>query len=810
MLFFIVLSIIMSGIPLHAKEKRIIKVGYPIQPGLTEKDEDGNYSGYTYEYLQEIAQYANWEYEFVTLDKGLDDSLIEMMEMLERGEIDLLGGMIYSESLAEKYDYVGHSYGNANTVLKVLYDSEITNLNSAIRTELRIAVVKGAQQRQKELQEFCALYKITPILIECSTEKELKQALIEGRADAMLDVSANPTNDLRTIAAFSPRPFYFATTKGKSDIVSEMNTAIDLIEQTDPYYNSNLYDKYFGGNSSILKLTNEELKFIEENSTVRVGLLTNNPPFQYINSKGQIDGITIDLLDYISEKTNLHFEFVMASSQEELNQLIEEKAIDIISYAVCDYSLNRDTDIALTRPYLKTQNFVVLKSGTEKNDLNNMRFISYLNEPVNAYEETSLKAESLKEALDAIQNGKADFTVGNGYALQYYVNQSQYSELTLIPANTTEYGIGFGITRPLNKHLLSILNKVFINLSDHELQNIIYPNTTYDHSFSIGEWIRLNPFISLAFTTLIMGIIILLLVRGLRMRKRLNEQTLMDLQKHRQIYELANDYFFEYNVTDHTLMVSANGKTSIYDLKDKTKYSSDNRKAIDCFVKHIKELQNETKEVQILLENGEDYWVSLTGKTITDPSGNKAYIIGKINDINEEKLRESRLIKKAEQDSLTHVYNAETCRLKIIQSLSEFKDGQMGALMVIDVDTFKTVNDQYGHLQGDKALIYLGEVLLNETKVSGICGRLGGDEFLLYKDDLKDKKEIEAICQRICNTINQYYLGDEYHLTVSIGAALFHTQAEFDVLYQMSDELLYEVKNGGRNHYLIRSFEKNS
>ena len=259
----------------------------------------------------------------------------------------------------------------------------------------------------------------------------------------------------------------------------------------------------------------------------------------------------------------------------------------------------------------------------------------------------------------------------------------------MIPANTTEYGIGFGITRPLNKHLLSILNKVFINLSDHELQNIIYPNTTYDHSFSIGEWIRLNPFISLAFTTLIMGIIILLLVRGLRMRKRLNEQTLMDLQKHRQIYELANDYFFEYNVTDDTLMVSANGKTSIYDLKDKTKYSSDNRKAIDCFVKHIKELQNETKEVQILLENGEDYWVSLTGKTITDPSGNKAYIIGKINDINEEKLRESRLIKKAEQDSLTHVYNAETCRLKIIQSLSEFKDGQMGALMVIDVDTFK-------------------------------------------------------------------------------------------------------------------------
>lgn len=806
MLFFVVLSIIVSGIPLHAKEKRIIKVGFPIQPGLTELDAEGNYSGYTYEYLQEIAQYANWEYEFITLDKDINDSLVELMGMLERGEIDLLGGMIYSESLAEKYDYVGHSYGNANTVLKVLYDSDITNLNSASRTELRVAVVKGAQQRQKELQEFCALYKITPVLIECENDIEQRQALSEGRADAMLDVSANPTKDLRTIATFSPRPFYFATTKGKSDIVSEMNTAIDLIEQTDPYYNANLYDKYFGGNSSILKLTSEELKFIEENNTIRVGLLANNPPFQYINNKDQADGITIDLLDYISEKTNLHFEFVVASSQEELNQLIEENKVDIISHAVCDYSLNRDTDVALTRPYLRTQNFVALKNGAEQNDLKNMRFVSYLDEPLNTYDNTALTVNDLKDALDAIKSGKADFTLGNGYALQYYVNQSEYNELTLIPANTDEYGIGFGVVRPVNKHLLSILNKVFINLSDHELQNIIYPNTTYDRTFSIGEWIRLNPFISLAFTTLIMSIIILLLVRGLRMRKRMNEKTLMDLEKHRQIYELANDYFFEYNVTDDTLMISTNAETKIYDLKDKNIYSSSDREALYCFVEQIKGLQNETKEVQTLLENGEKCWISLTGKTIVDQNGNRAYIIGKINNINEEKIRESRLIKKAEQDSLTHIYNAETCRLKITQSLKEFKSGQLGALLVIDVDTFKTVNDQFGHLQGDKALIYLGEVLLKETKESGICGRLGGDEFLLYQENLKDENELQMICQRISDTINEYDLNDEYHLTVSIGAAVFDSSVEFDALYEMSDQLLYAVKNQGRNHYLIKRF----
>ena len=81
----------------------------------------------------------------------------------------------------------------------------------------------------------------------------------------------------------------------------------------------------------------------------------------------------------------------------------------------------------------------MLKNGAEQTDLKNLRFISYQNGPSGDYEDT-LKADSLKEALKVIQSGKADFTLGNGYALQYYVNQSEYSELTLIPANTEEYG----------------------------------------------------------------------------------------------------------------------------------------------------------------------------------------------------------------------------------------------------------------------------------------------------------------------------------------------------------------------------------
>ena len=73
-----------------------MRVAYPVQAGLTDFDEFGNYSGYTYEYLEEIAQYTGWDYEFVQAPGTMDDSLSTLMGMLQEGEIDLMGAMLYT------------------------------------------------------------------------------------------------------------------------------------------------------------------------------------------------------------------------------------------------------------------------------------------------------------------------------------------------------------------------------------------------------------------------------------------------------------------------------------------------------------------------------------------------------------------------------------------------------------------------------------------------------------------------------------------------------------------------------------------
>ena len=98
-------------------EKRVVRVGFPEQAGLTEIAEDGTRSGYTYDYLQEVAQYTGWEFEYVDYEGTDDEQISAALDDLMAGRIDVLGAMSYSKDLEELFDYPVHSYGHTYTVL---------------------------------------------------------------------------------------------------------------------------------------------------------------------------------------------------------------------------------------------------------------------------------------------------------------------------------------------------------------------------------------------------------------------------------------------------------------------------------------------------------------------------------------------------------------------------------------------------------------------------------------------------------------------------------------------------------------------
>ena len=287
------------------------------------------------------------------------------------------------------------------------------------------------------------------------------------------------------MASFAPRPFYFITTKGSTALVEEINTAIQSINQTDPHYTMDLYTKYFVPPDNVLRLTDEERAYIQQAGKLRVGLLLDSPPFQYRDEEtGQIRGLAVDLLQHITNQTGLTFELVPASTQAELDAFIERHEVDLVAGQPYDYVTARRQQVVLTRTYVSSECILVLNEGVEADSLDGKRLAR--TRTLVFDDDTDgmvLLYDTVGECIQALLNGEADYTYGDGYSIQYYINQPAYGKLKLMPQTGEPYRACFGVVKPSRYELISIMNKTMAGIQQDELQSIIYQNTIYRREF---------------------------------------------------------------------------------------------------------------------------------------------------------------------------------------------------------------------------------------------------------------------------------------------------------------------------------------
>ena len=132
-------------------------------------------------------------------------------------------------------------------------------------------------------------------------------------------------------------------------------------------------------------------------------------------------------------------------------------------------------------------------------------------------------------------------------------------------------------------------------------------------------------------------------------------------------------------------------------------------------------------------------------------------------------------------------------------------------LCIIDIDDFKYVNDHHGHARGDDVLKKCASIIDNETAAYGKAGRIGGDEFVAVFTRINDLETLRNVLRSIKNNIAGAYSDerDGFHVTTSIGAAIFPTDAQdYDSLFRLTDYLLYRAKHKGKNRYIIYDREK--
>lgn len=802
--------------PVHALPDTpdVIRVAYPIQEGITDIDENGNYCGYTYEFLEEVAQYTGWTYEFVQVPGTVNEQISRLMEMTRNGEIDLMGAMLYNEALATEYNYCGYSYGTVETVLQTLAGSGHTLVIDASRMQtMRIAVLSETGRLAEDLTEYCRMNLITPELIKCPDDASLITALKEGSADAILNTSMYYSTELRTIVSFSPRQFYFVTSKDNdSSLLSMLNEAIFNINQTDPYFQSTLYEKYFTTQCRQLILSKEENAYLESAPVLRVGVMNNQPPFQYKNKKSAVlKGISVDILSYISDQTSLEFTMIEAASQEQLYEMLSNGEIDIIAGMPYNYAIAREQRVSMTRPYIASQYTLLLNERIAENQLDGKNLALIKSSTYQGYFIGQvIYYDSVSDCIRAVNNGSADYTYVDAYTAQYYINLGEYANLKLVPHTYTPISkICFGITASADHALLGILNKVILSIPMENLQNVIYNNTIQKPSFSIGYIIHRYPVITILILVSIFSMILLFLFIFYGVRNKANKRLAFELQKHQHLYAISNDYIFEYDYKTNIMILSAPSKKADtppkilhYDFSFPFE-GADEQKSLIRLKKLFDTRKNCSCEERLLGLDGKWHWNRIILETICDKHGEALYAIGKFHVIDHEKEEKQNLLDKVQRDSLTHLYNVESCRTQIVERLSKLAAGESGALLLIDIDCFKSINDTYGHMRGDKILCELASLLQQSFPQEDIVGRPGGDEFLIYITSVKDEASLHEKCTALCQAVHQITLDTQRNLTISLGAALSYEGLLYESLYQTADEALYAAKNAGRNCYRI-------
>lgn len=808
-ILIVIFCLISGSVTVHCSQpassrqvQRVVKVGYPIQSSLTMKDEKGNYYGYMYDYLKELSLYTGWTYEFVEVpNEDIDTQITKLLEMLENGEIDMLGSMRYSEQLAKMYDYPTESYGNAYSVLAVLDNNDkLDSYTLGSTKELKVALSRTAVSRNEKWKQYAQNNGIHYTELYYDDIYKQSEAVRNGEADCWIAIDIGLEQEFRAIARFSADPMYFAVTKGNSDIIHELNKGMEQLNEINPTLVQTLYQKYFEQKSQNVILTEQEKTYIENSDELTVLVLKDQAPIQFIN--GEPKGVSVDILNKVSEKTGLKFKYESVETYEEYIEKVSSSSAQLLAGINYDYSMNNAFPIDVTTSYVQAPLQMILREQTDIENLSQKRIAIrrelsvVLEDRIN--EENVLYCNSTRDCIQAVEDGKADYCIDSTYAISYYMNKGNYQSLiSVADGSQLKLNYSFGVAHSDDHLLVGIINKCIRTLSEEDIHAFVFQHSTEKGEFSLVQYIQQH-----VVETAIVVIMTIMSIIGCfsyfyHRQSKMKRQIEIENSRYRMLGKITEEVIFEYDYVKDILNLS--GKQNILsanrEIKDYSQSVEEDKSLLDC----IMEKKDTDQEVLLVLGSGEKRWYHIVMKVVYDLD-KPVYAIGRAIDIQEERLEREKLEKESTTDALTGIYNASTIKKLIQEWLNSHHEGF--AFGILDLDYFKNINDEYGHFIGDQVLTLCAKKMCESFGDKSLLGRLGGDEFIIFLPYCIDKQTIEKKCLSMQQKMEEDF-NDLPLTTVSIGFVVGTGNEDFNVLYQYADKLLYEVKKKGRDAYKV-------
>ncbi|MBQ0051170.1 MAG: GGDEF domain-containing protein [Treponema sp.] len=300
------------------------------------------------------------------------------------------------------------------------------------------------------------------------------------------------------------------------------------------------------------------------------------------------------------------------------------------------------------------------------------------------------------------------------------------------------------------------------------------------------------------------------------------DKAAVEMKKQRAAMSIIEDYFFSYEKSTNKFKIIHYHDSNIYtdfnsdidEWKDKMiseGYVPDDQ--IRVFYKFVTDLKSCLSKIFVKLNCGFRTSgkimqnLNLIGTRFEDDNGNVSMIGRLLEDSNVNSTQNTNhLMNELQYDPLTKCFNKKTIVEIAHKKMHDAEPNEKIAMIIVDLDNFKPVNDAYGHLAGDRVLEQAGEVLRAIVAGKGCAGRYGGDEFLLIVNHMDDEETLRGTLQTILNNIRTQFENsfDDIKITPSIGASVYPTNAEtFEELFNRADFCLYRAKDKGRNRYVF-------
>ncbi|MDD2970987.1 MAG: transporter substrate-binding domain-containing protein [Lachnospiraceae bacterium] len=460
-------------------EEKTVKVGYIDYAGFIEKSQDGTYRGYGVEYLNRVAEYTKWNYQYEK------DTWENCLEKLKSGEIDLLCSAQYTDARAAYMDYSKYAIGKESTIIyaklendKIYYD-DYDEMNGK-----KIAFLQESYQTEN-FESFAKMHGLSYTPLYYGSETEMMNAVKEGDADLVVAGSLDLHTDLKVVGKFNVQPFYFTTTKGNEEIMSQIDLALEDINAFSPYYEEELYNKYYGGGAAATTplFTRQEANYIRNCKPIVVGLLEDASPItSYDQETGGMSGMSEDILRLIAEKSGLQFQYKGISGEE--IETLKADGCDLIGCIVKTQQMAVDAQVRFSNEYITSTFAVAGRSGNQYARETGIRIavnrsLKYAeNYIMDNYPNAAIRYyDTNKECANAVLRGEQDIILQNIHILSELLRKPRYESLKMVPVLSMKEPIALMGDTDTDPVLISIIDKTIEVLDEEELNQIVINHT---------------------------------------------------------------------------------------------------------------------------------------------------------------------------------------------------------------------------------------------------------------------------------------------------------------------------------------------